>query len=156
MRLWEGCSAGTQSVPALEKPSSHQGPFWSPRPRAHRYLRSAGLLGKPMLESLGFSQLQFVSAAGRWLCFSRHSHGRGSRKSQADGAAAGAKPCLSVSQNTTCTQWWLQHQPSPGPICSCSNPALTSLSSCIKQVTGLFPLQLGVTPSDLPAAGMTS
>lgn len=154
--VWEGCSARTQSVQTLEKPSSHQGPFWPPRPRAHRYLRSVGLLGKPVLEGLGFSQLQFVGAAGRWLCSPRHSPGRGSCQSQADGAAARAKPCVNMSQNTTCTQCWLQHQPSPGPICSCSNPALTSLSSCIKQVTGLFPLQLGVIPSDLSAAGMGS
>lgn len=88
-----------QSVQVLEKPFSHQGPFWPPGPRAHRYLGSVGLLGKPMLESLGFSQLQFVGAAGLWPCSSRHSRGRGSRQSQAGGAAAGAKPCWNVSHN---------------------------------------------------------
>lgn len=47
-------------------------------------------------------------------------------------------------------------RPSPGPICSCSNPALASLSSCIDQVAGLLPLQLGAIPSDLPASGTAS
>jgi len=94
----------------LRRSHSHQGPFWPPRPRAHRYLRSAGLLGKPMLENLGFSQLRFVSAAGPWLRSSRHSHYCGSCQGQADGAAARAKPCFNTSRITTCTQ-----HPAPAP-----------------------------------------
>lgn len=59
-RLWEGCPAGAQSVQALEKPPAHQGPFWPGRPRAHRYLRSAGkaCVRKPGLQS----------AAVCWCC----------------------------------------------------------------------------------------
>lgn len=96
----------------LKTTCSHQGPFWPPRPRAHRYLIQAALLGKPMSENLGFIQLQFVSAAGPWLRFSRHSHCRGSCQGQADGVAARAKHCVNVSRTTTCTQCWLQHWPS--------------------------------------------
>lgn len=145
-----GCGRDAQLAPSLSKllktSYSHKAPFWPPRPRAHRYLRSAGLLGKPTLENLGFSQLRFVSAAGPWLRFSRHSHCHGSCQGQADGAAAGAEPCWNMSRTTPpALSGCLQHRPSPGPICSCSNPALVFLSSSVEQVTGLFHLQLAVT-----------
>lgn len=55
------------------------------------------------------------------------------------GAAARAKPCLNMSQSTTCTLWWLQYRPSPGPFCSCSNAALPS-----------FPLQYPASAWALP------
>lgn len=103
-----GCGRDAQLAPCLfnlpKTSCSHQGPHWPPRPGTHRYLRLAGLLGKPTLDNLGFSQLRFVGAAGPWLHFSRHSHCRSSRQGQADGAAAGAKCCLNVSRTTTCTQ----------------------------------------------------
>lgn len=115
-----GCMRDAQLVPSLFKllktSYSHQGPFWL---RAHGYWGSARLLGKPMLENQVFGQLRFVSAAGPWLHFSRHSHHRGSCQGQADGSAAGAKICLNMSR--TCTRWL-----APSPTLAWSH-LLTSL-----------------------------
>lgn len=110
----------------LKTSCSHQGPLRPPRPRAHRYLRPAGLLGKPMLENLGFSQLRFVSAAGPWLRFSGLSRCRSSRQGQADGAAAGAKCGLNTSRATTCTQLL-----APAPTLAWAHLLLRQPSACV-------------------------
>lgn len=72
-----------------------------------------------------------------------------------------AQPLLMVLQPEPSPAWkWAEprpelsghilHWPLSVHICSCSNPVLTSLSSDIKQVAGLFHLHLGVTPRCSP------
>lgn len=150
-----GCGRDAQLAPSLFKllktSSSHQGPFWPLRPGAHRYLRSAGLLGEPMLENLGFNQLRFVSAAGPWLRFSGHSRCRGSCQDQADDADAGSKPWLKVSRTTTCTQRLAPAPTLARPHLLLRQPGTRAFfSSSIVQLTGLFHPQLGVRAQRSP------